>query len=472
MLLPIFALLLLNLPTAFSQSPECGSLITYRQFDELLTSAPSCLRSGCQPNTPQLAMTSSCPAPSPCHAFWDLLRQEWQQNWCNACSQDIACRIGGWPILNSTSACARSPNEWLFSNAAGGCCANDQEPFELAAWTGILCNGSEWREPFNFYGGMARDDWVEWLQPWNWTVHLQNETDKNFTQVVCDSAKAMQAAFAIDNFVSLGEAAVELFVYWLCCICAWNVVMNEVKTMRRSLVAGLTTGGLYLVSNFATAIMWDLKPGYSHIPRGFVGLLLCARPSILGFLSLFSIVGRGRVARSIPTDAEALRQQREESWLNNPRVKAWRRTFGNFLRKFESGDRRNRPVTDEDLADGKETAKQLLAGFALTIGVSELVIQVSSVYSIFKTATVGGSRGFLSRYALLLSTKDTRQVSCTPARCFTVFFCSRARWGLCGLPGRMPKSSNTENGDCIWTSTRGESASSRFITTIGRWDVT
>lgn len=252
---------------------------------------------------------------------------------------------------------------------------------------------------------MARDDWVEWLQPWNWTVHMQNGTgaaaDRNLTQVVCDSAKAMQAAFAIDNFVSLGEAALELFVFWLCCICAWNVAMSEVKSMRRSLVAGLVTGGLYLVSNFATSIMWDLKPGYSHIPRGFVGLLLCARPSFLGFLSLFSIAGRGRVARSIPSDGEALRRQRERSWLNRTRVKAWRRSFGTFLRKFERGEGRNRPVTDEDLADGKETAKQLLAGFALTISVSELVIQVSSVYSIFKTATVGGSRGFFSRYALL-----------------------------------------------------------------------
>ncbi|KAM7190187.1 hypothetical protein V8F20_009809, partial [Naviculisporaceae sp. PSN 640] len=258
MLFHLFALLLFNLPAAISQSSECGSLITYRQLDELLTTAPSCLRAGCQPDTPQLAMKSSCPRPSPCHAFWNLLRQEWQRDWCDTCSQDIACRIDGWPILNSTSACARSPNEWLFSNAADGCCANDLEPFELAAWTGVLCNGSEWREP-------------------------------NFTQVVCDSARAMQVAFAVDNVVSLGWAALELFLHWLCCICAWSVVMNEIKTMRRSLAAGLITGGLYLVSNFATSIMWDLRPGYSHIPRGFVGLLLCARPSILGFLSLISI---------------------------------------------------------------------------------------------------------------------------------------------------------------------------------------
>ncbi|KAM7190919.1 hypothetical protein V8F33_009152 [Rhypophila sp. PSN 637] len=441
--------ILSNLPIAISQSPECGSLITFRQFDELLDSAPSCLKSGCQTSAHQvfkLTMTSSCPSPSPCHALWDLLRLEWQENWCGTCSQDIACRIAGWPILNSTSACAKSPNEWLFSNSAGGCCANGQEPFELAAWTGVLCNGSEWRAPFNFYGGMAKNDWVEWLQPWNWTVHLQNETDRNFTQVSCDSAKAISIAFAADNFVSAGWAALELFGYWLCCICAWNVVMTEVHTMRRSLVAGLITGGLYLVSNFATSIMWNLRPGYSHIPRGFVGLLLCSRPSILGFLSLISIWGRGRVARTIPTGVEALREQREASWLNKARVKEWRRAFGNFLRKFERGERRNRQVTDEDLADGKETAKQLLAGFALTIGVSELVIQVASAYSIFKTATVGGSRGFFSRDAL-------------------VPFYEGYSASLMYAGSR-----NTENDDDISTLTIEDGADSKGTTTTDRWD--
>ncbi|KAK5661229.1 hypothetical protein OQA88_11122 [Cercophora sp. LCS_1] len=404
-------LILSIVPISVSQSSECGSLITYRQFDDLLGSAPECLRAGCNVDTTSFSMSSPCPSTSPCHALWDLLKQEWQKDWCETCSQDIACRTIGWPILNGTSACARSPHEWLFSNSAGGCCANNDEPFDLAAWTGRMCNGSEWRQPFEFYGGMAREDWIEWMQPWNWTVHQQNETDRNFTQVVCESAKSMQVAFLVDNIISAASAAVELFVYWICCICAWQVVMKDVGTWRRSLAAGLVTGGLYLVSNFATSILWDLTPGYQQLPRGYVGLLLCARPSILGFLSLAAIFGRGRVERSITEeqDRERLRMHsgdagrpREEPWFDSPRVKRWRREFGGFLRKFSFGNAaQNQEVTDQELADGKLTAQQLLTGFALTIGVSELVLQVSSVYSIWKTATMGGNKGFYSRYALL-----------------------------------------------------------------------
>jgi len=417
----LLLILLLLLPTSLCQSPTpCGSLITYRQLSDLLASAPECLISGCQSPSPSptsaiLSLSSGCPPPSPCGPLWNLLLQSSHQDWCTTCSDsktDTACRIPGWPILNSTSACSISPHTWLFSNASSpssstsGCCtATADDPFLLAAWVGRLCNGSAWREPFSSYGGMAREDWVEWMQPWNWTVHQHNSTDRNFTTAevsVCESAKAMEVAFLVDNFVSAGWAALELFVYWLCCICAWGVVMKEVGPWQKSLAGGLVTGGLYLVSNFATAVLWDHTPRYGEIPTGHVGLLLCARPSVLGFFCLVSIWGREQAERSLRSPREG-EDPEPEPWFERERVKQWRKAVGGWLRRawpFKAKDQ-STEVTDADLEDGRETAKQLLTGFALNIGVSELVLQVSSVYSIWKTTIVGNSRGFYSRYALV-----------------------------------------------------------------------
>jgi len=438
-------LLLAVLPTSLSEQTPCGSLITYRQLDDLLASAPKCLQSGCQlpkdltssPSNIPLSLSSACPPPSPCAPFWTLLLQSSHQDWCTACAQlppdddDIACRIPGWPILNGTSLCSASPHTWLFSNnidnhndsqAVEGCCSLANEPFALAAWTGRICNGSEWREGFGYFGGMARQDWAEWMQSWNWTVHYQpqplNETGWEATGSqdngngngslvptgvpVCDSARAMEVAFLVDNFVSAGWAALELFGYWVCCICAWGVVMKEVGPWQRSIAGGWVTGGLYLVSNFATAVLWERTQGYRGISTGYVGLLLCARPSVLGFFCLVSIWGREKAERSMGLPREAGKVG-PEPWFERERVKRWRRVAGGWLRKYFSfGPEAQDPdVTDDDLKDGRETAKQLLTGFALNIGVSELALQVSSVYSTWKTAIVGGKRGFYSPGALL-----------------------------------------------------------------------
>ena len=175
---PLLSLGLLLALSLAQETPQCGSLITYRQFDTLITTAPQCFQSSCNTTSSSpLSMSTCCPATSPCHALFNSLRTNWQapstSSYCSpssGCTSDKACRIPGWPILNSTNSCNTSPHEWLFSNShSGACCTVGTEPFDLADWMGRLCNGSEWRDPFTYYDGMARDDWTEWKQPWNWT---------------------------------------------------------------------------------------------------------------------------------------------------------------------------------------------------------------------------------------------------------------------------------------------------------------
>src|SRR3954451_12261786 len=93
------ALLLSFTPTfVFGQDSKCGSLITYRQYSVLLSEAPQCFQNGCNSiNSTALATTisSPCPSDAPCGVLWDIFRQKFEQNWCESCRSDIACRIGG-----------------------------------------------------------------------------------------------------------------------------------------------------------------------------------------------------------------------------------------------------------------------------------------------------------------------------------------------------------------------------------------
>lgn len=171
--LTLLNLIVLSLSTVTTASQsQCGGLITYNQYTTLLNQTQpniQCFREGCSAPLPASTMSSQCPQSSSCSALWDILQDQWQRDWCATCPDDIACRIPGWPILNATAACAVIPHNWVFSTS-GQCCVSDDEPFQLAAWIGSFCNGSQWRAPFDYYGGMAKEDWEEWIEPWNWTV--------------------------------------------------------------------------------------------------------------------------------------------------------------------------------------------------------------------------------------------------------------------------------------------------------------
>ena len=164
------------LPVTTASQSKCGSLITFRQYEALLAQDQStCFRDGCLDSLPATLMSSQCPQGLPCFVLWDILRNEWQRDWCASCPDDEACRIRGWPVLNATAACGTIPDSWLFG-PNGQCCGLDDGPFLLSAWLGSLCNGTQWRAPFNHYGGMAKADWEEWIEPWNWTVRCHLAT--------------------------------------------------------------------------------------------------------------------------------------------------------------------------------------------------------------------------------------------------------------------------------------------------------
>ncbi|KAK0709830.1 hypothetical protein B0T26DRAFT_679195 [Lasiosphaeria miniovina] len=356
-------------------SAQCGSLITYRQYSILLSSAPSCFLDGCGVPPPAGSMSSTCPSSSRCSALWEITRVQWQPDWCysgpSACPGDVACRIPGWPVLNATAACSISPDDWLFSATnAGGCCATVDEPFDLGDWTATLCNGSAWREPFVYFGGMAPLDWAEWIEPWNWTVV---PSDAALRQR-CQSTTEMMVSFVADNLVSVVETIFEIGFFWaLLQVPSMNrLASRKVHRSGRSVIGGAQYGASFVLGNFYTAWKWRATLGYSDIPVGFLGLVLCARPSAVGIICFLDLVFSGwlaeKIARLRGYAHPALAVPADQDYRETP---AWLQ------------------------------ARQFLANWALTMSVAEIIIQIMSMYSLYKTTNEGRLRGFYSLDALL-----------------------------------------------------------------------
>ena len=278
-----------SLQLVLGQSPRCGSLITYRQHSVLLSEAPQCFRKGCDSgNTSSIATTisSPCPIAAPCNELWDIIRGKFEQDWCESCHRDIACRIGGWPILNMTEACNVSPGDWIFSGN-NSCCSSGDEPFQIANWIQTLCNGSEWRAPFTYYGGMAKEDWEEWIEAWNWTLRPQNTSSHNVTTQPNCSSSAFLWTWGMDDiskvaYFILSVLATILFeiihprkpgFHWL------RAVGGGVFDFLATLLGGI--GATYIVKN---------TPGYETTPVGELILLISSRPSVFGFLSSILIL--------------------------------------------------------------------------------------------------------------------------------------------------------------------------------------
>ena len=376
--------LLYTASNASAQDPRCGSLITYRQYEILVENSPQCFISGCNADAASISMSTPCATGRPCSKLWDLLRQQWQGDWCASCGGDVACRIDGWPILNSTSACSQSPNDWLFS-ASGACCAQGDEPFQLADWVGQLCNGSQWRAPFDYYGGMAPLDWAEWIVPWNWTVQPQNSSTRNYTlSSYCPTSGATIRAIMFDNLFTLIEALVEVIISWFILV-RWaknrttdpavvRHIRGKVKTVPMAIVGGVFSGSLYILSNFVTAIVWQQYwPDYENINRGLLGLALCSRPSILPLLCFIGF-GSSKLAELL---------------------ERWRRKTENDV---------------DPNSDGAPLARQLLANLALTLAVAELLVQVSGCIVLFWASHVGAVRGFYYRDSLVPFWRGTTAV--------------------------------------------------------------
>ena len=343
---------------------SCGSLMTYRQYSVILKSAPVCFTDGC--GVSATTMSSECDASQPCSHLWKFMREQWQPDWCSSGHHEIACRIHGWPVLNITATCATQPREWLFSNT-GSCCVTDGEPFELADWIGSLCNGSEWRKPFEYFGGMAKEDWAEWIEPWNWTVKPENISHEPLESTSCSSPSTTLRSLAIENAATLAELPTEVFFFWLITLSgrgrrAFRRVfkMPSAQTFRGALISGIWYPIVHwLLSSFLVAAEWHAAPGYGHIPLGLTAFLLCARPNILLLLTCVLLIIDRLWDRFLPNNFN-VRIPRTNLWIDNlARVRA----------------------------------RQLLASLGFSISVTEFLIQALGIYSIGRATNTARERG-------------------------------------------------------------------------------
>ena len=299
------------MPVAHSQeSSPNHSLITYRQYSTLLSEAPQCFRTGCGVNATLTTASSPCSVESPCHGLWNIIQDQFQRDWCSSSPGDIACRIRGWPILNSTSICEMVPNEWIFY-VIGQCCTFDDQPFEMAKWIGTLCNG-RWKEPFEIYGGMAQEDWQEWIVPWNWTVRPENATSGILKTSDCPKPSQELGLFAAENVFLLFLGAIIPYLKYRreCSRSGQRTGPRHTGIMvritrywdRRTqgkygelatiqwIAVGIIIAGINLGFDFLIALLINRTAGYSHVPVVELAVLHGTRPRLGWALCSLAII--------------------------------------------------------------------------------------------------------------------------------------------------------------------------------------
>lgn len=280
------------------ESAACGSLVTFRQYTVLLEQAPQCYRHGCDAGNASLTTISSpCSPLAPCYGLWKIISDRFHSDWCKSCHQhDVACRIQGWPILNTTSMCQFVPDDWIFYTD-GECCNSGAEPFEIASWIGSMCNET-WRDPFKVYGGMAKEDWEEWIQPWNWTVRPLNSTNQPTLQAHCSSGSSYLWEFARDNLLNLVEIFIEAWWkyrhkkkdpkrsmqarFWRSLPANLSLVLPFIRDIRLDLIQWFPVGVFHALcligSNVWSAAIIHNTAGYQHVSIVRLTVLFCARP--------------------------------------------------------------------------------------------------------------------------------------------------------------------------------------------------
>ncbi|KAF1843605.1 uncharacterized protein K460DRAFT_357311 [Cucurbitaria berberidis CBS 394.84] len=306
-----------------------------------------------------------------------------KNSWCSKCNSDTACRIPGWPVMNATSLCQSTPNQLLFGEE--GCCIHGTEPFELAEWTGIFCNGSEWRQEFDICGGMACRDWEEWIMPWNWTV--QNNTLPP-DQQKCTTPSRYLAIYAGEHFfwllatfgigwirlrIAQREEAKNRSILRYLLLYAWPGLVfkqSKEKVLKEKLlpegehlrpaitdrlrwgfpvIMGVVLAGIQLGFNFTAAHFIKSAPGYEDAPLTLLALLFCCRPRLSWLSCLLALISKKRLIK----------------------------IFG-----FEPD------------GDGLWAAKLVLSSVAVTSAVTEAIMQLLGAYFLGSAAHVGEQRGF------------------------------------------------------------------------------
>jgi hypothetical protein len=364
----LYLLASLLIPFISSES-TCGSLVTYRQYSVLLDNAPSCFRNGCGGNDTASSMSSTCPGSAPCSQLWDLLQGQYQQDWCENCKNDVACRIPGWPVLNATAVCDISPHTWLFG-AQGNCCSSGNDPFELAKWIGSFCNGSDWRTFFSKYGWMAEQDWAEYILPWNYTVAPQGVNSHNQQLVPeCSKTPWYLGVFFLEN------------MFFLSCAILFGVVRLrwiKLKENNRDPIQRL--------------FWWRKNSRKEHnhpgiLTQSFLGAYL---PIMVGVFLAGIQIGFAMASARIIRNHEGYGQTNVSHlgllFCSRPRLTWLACVLGLF--------RRSLPRRYFKMRHSRTAAKAVLAGVAVSSTVSEGIMQIVGIYYMSITADSGRHKGF------------------------------------------------------------------------------
>jgi hypothetical protein len=355
--------------TNTSVQSTCGFLIAYNQYSDLLETAPQCFRNGCGRSSLS-SLSTGCDSNAPCYSLWSILNKEHQaeNNWCDKCRHDRACRIPGWPVLNATSACNRSPGAWIFG-PNGSCCGEDTGPIDLSSWITKICNGT-YRDQFASYDGMAKIDWEDYIAPYNYSVRPVNSTQLTLPTPKCPSTPRYFGLFVAENLVllllvvSLTASSLnwirlrENNVPWTTKVSdKWKPIKNKIKNIIPSsgsgkgelilaIVIAVFMAGFQLAGNFIVATIIKKDPGYQETPIPRLALLFCARPR-LGWTACLV-------------------------WLISD----------NKLKAFLNGEKYLRQ------------ARLVLARAAMSSAISEIIMQLLGAYSMGKATDIGVKRNF------------------------------------------------------------------------------
>ncbi|KAF2489951.1 hypothetical protein BU16DRAFT_544294 [Lophium mytilinum] len=138
---------------------------------------------------------------------------------------------------------------------------------------------------------MAKDDWAEWIQPWNWTVQARNSTSdvqKASKAVKCQHPSRYIGLLFVDNFAAvLGIILLGLFKSLAISRSAqdrrnlvWRFLASKPGPVTQSILMGFVTAGINVVMNFANAYKIHHYSGYHHVPLVRLWLLFCSRPTL------------------------------------------------------------------------------------------------------------------------------------------------------------------------------------------------
>jgi hypothetical protein len=217
--------------------------------------------------------------------------------------------------MNATALCESIPSNWMY---LGECCRSSGDLTSIARWFGEIC--TDWNASFALFDYMARDDWLDYVLAWNWTVRADNSSGR-VPSDTCQSPQRYLGLFALESFILLLANGVFLgcryWYYdshlrnwvksirmktrhrlsWVMKSFKWVVKDNtQTKTKSaRSWGPPIVWGFLWAVGNvamsFANAYAVKLVPGFQDVPAMELALLWCSRPNLSWITCVIGMIG-------------------------------------------------------------------------------------------------------------------------------------------------------------------------------------